>query len=82
MLRSAVADAPDDHDKRLARIADRLATLRKLTADTHEEVLVATEQLIERAIQNSRTTAAEVRKAVADSRSDRLNRQKTPRKRR
>jgi len=66
--------AQDDHEQRLLRISEKLANLQSVSADTHEEVLVATEQLIEHALAAHRESVAASQRARADSAHERTKR--------
>ena len=66
MYNPTMGSVPQDHDERIARLMDRLAALQTVTADTREEVLAATEQLIERALESHRLAVEESRRARAE----------------
>jgi hypothetical protein len=58
----------DDLDRRLARIAAEIATLSAVSADAREEVVVATEQLVQRRMARLRE-AVEASRRARDQRS-------------
>jgi hypothetical protein len=52
----------------MTRLMARLSALKAVTSETHEEVLTATEQLIDRAIEAHRLALEESRRARAERR--------------